>query len=101
LEKRYVQEVFCLAYDFFLRLGRIQERQTENLLVEATGSLFHGFNTYFSASFWQSQGKIFSQPIKIRSVLVDFEYDKTFLKSMVSDFFHFMLSVFNVGENQF
>ena len=27
--------------------------------------------------------------------------DKTFLKSMVSDFFHFMLSVFAVGWNQF
>ena len=33
--------------------------------------------------------------------MVDFEYDKTFLKSMVSDFFHFRLSVFTVGENQF
>jgi len=33
--------------------------------------------------------------------LVDFEYDKTFLKSIVSDFFHFVLSVFIVGENQF
>ena len=25
--------------------------------------------------------------------MVDFEYDKTFLKSMVSDFYHFVLSV--------
>jgi hypothetical protein len=33
--------------------------------------------------------------------MVDFEYDKTFLKSIVSDFFHFVLSVFIVGENQF
>ena len=33
--------------------------------------------------------------------LVDFEYDKTFLKSMVSDFFHFRLSVFTVDENEF
>jgi hypothetical protein len=33
--------------------------------------------------------------------MVDFEYDKTFLKSMVSDFFHFVLSVFAIGENLF
>jgi hypothetical protein len=33
--------------------------------------------------------------------MVDFEYDNNFLKSMVSDFFHFVLSVFTVGENQF
>ena len=33
--------------------------------------------------------------------MVDFEYDKTFLKSIVSDFFDFVLSVFIVGENQF
>jgi hypothetical protein len=32
---------------------------------------------------------------------VDFEYDKTFLKSMFSDFFHLVLSVFTVSENQF
>jgi hypothetical protein len=32
---------------------------------------------------------------------VDFEYDKTFLKSIVSDFFHFVLSVFIVSENHF
>jgi hypothetical protein len=36
-----------------------------------------------------------------RSVWVDFEYDKTFLKSMISDFFHFVLSALIVGENQF
>ena len=33
--------------------------------------------------------------------LVDFEYDKTFSKSMVSDFFHLVLSVLTVGENRF
>jgi hypothetical protein len=33
--------------------------------------------------------------------MVDIEYDKTFLKSTVSDFFHLVLSVFTVSENQF
>ena len=33
--------------------------------------------------------------------MVDFEYDKTFLKSIVSDFFHFVLGMFIAGENQF
>ena len=42
----------------------------------------------------------FYETYKFRA-LVDFEYDKTFLKSMVSDFFHFRLSVFAVGKSQF